>query len=77
MKALIHIQDPEDAAGYYDNCISSSPNGLVYALSWYMNIICPDWEILATEDHSAVMPLPVSKSLGRKIIRQPEYSWQL
>ncbi len=42
-----------------------------------MNIICPDWEILATEDHSAVMPLPVSKSLGRKIIRQPEYAWQL
>ena len=74
---MIHIKDPEEAAGYYDKCISISPNGLVYALSWYMNILCPDWEILVTEDHTTVMPLPVSRYLGRKILRQPDYAWQL
>lgn len=77
MKPLIHIQDPGKAAGFYDNCINNSPNGIIYALSWYLNIVSPDWEILATEDHSAVMPLPLSKSLGRKIIRQPDFAWQL
>ena len=77
MKPLIHIRDPEEASGFYDKCIGNSPNGLIYALSWYLNIICPDWEILCTKDHSTVMPLPVSKSLGRKILRQPEYAWQL
>ena len=77
MKPLIHIRDPEEATGFYDKCIGNSPNGLIYALSWYQNIVCPDWEILCTEDHSTVMPLPVSRSLGRKILRQPEFSWQL
>lgn len=77
MKPLIHIQDPAESAGFYDKCISASPNGLVYALSWYLDIVCPDWEILATEDHTAVMPLPVFRSFGRKILKQPEYAWQL
>ena len=77
MKPLIHIQDPETAAGFYDNCIHNSPNGVIYALSWYLNIVSPDWEILTTEDHSSVMPLPLIRSLGRKIIQQPEFAWQL
>lgn len=77
MKPLVHIRNPEEASGFYDTCIKDSPNGRIYALSWYMNIVCPDWEILSTEDHSAVMPLPVSKSLGRKVLQQPEYAWQL
>jgi hypothetical protein len=77
LKPLIHIKDPEKAAGFYDNCINNSPNGLIYAQSWYLNIVSPEWEILAAEDHSAVMPLPLIKSLGRKIIRQPDFAWQL
>ena len=77
MKPLIHIRNPAESAGYYDTCISASPNGLVYAISWYMDIVCPDWEILATGDYSAVMPLPVTRSLGRVILRQPDYAWQL
>lgn len=77
MKPLIHIRDPEEAAGYYDKCIGSSPNGLIYALSWYLNIVCPDWEILVSEDHSAVMPLPVTRTLGRSVLKQPDYAFQL
>lgn len=77
MTPLIHIRDPAEAASYYDKCISSSPHGLVYALSWYLDITCPEWEILVSEDHSTVMPLPVFRSLGRKVLRQPDYTWQL
>ncbi|MFC2080723.1 hypothetical protein ACFLR8_00765 [Bacteroidota bacterium] len=77
MKPLIHIKDPEEASGFYDKCIAASPNGLIYALSWYLNIVCPEWEVLATEDHSTVMPLPISRSLGRKVLKQPEYAYQL
>lgn len=77
MKPLIHIRNPEEAAGFYDECINQSPNGLIYACSWYLNIVCPQWEILAKDDHTAVMPLPVFRSMGRKILKQPEYAWQL
>jgi hypothetical protein len=77
LRPLIHIQDPAESAGFYDKCISTSPNGLVYALSWYLDIVCPAWEILSTEDQTSVMPLPVSRSFGRKVLKQPEFAWQL
>jgi hypothetical protein len=50
---------------------------MIYALSWYLNIVCPDWEILVAKDHTAVMPLPISRSFGRTVLRQPEFAWQL
>lgn len=77
MKLIKHILVPGEATEDYNRCIGASPNGTIYALSWYMDIICPDWELLATGDYSTVMPLPVFRSMGRKILRQPEYAFQL
>ena len=77
MKSINHILVPGENATDYNRCISASPNGTIYALSWYLDIICPDWELLANPDYSTVMPLPVFKSMGRKILRQPEYAFQL
>ena len=74
---IIHYTNPGAKAENYDKCIRTSPNGNIYALSWYLNITCPDWEFLSTDDFSTVMPLPVFKSLGRKILRQPDYTHQL
>ena len=74
---IIHYTHPGSQTEKYDNCISAAPNGNIYALSWYLNITCPDWEFLSTDDFSTVMPLPVFKSLGRKILRQPEYTHHL
>ena len=42
-----------------------------------MDIVCPDWEALVTDDLSTVMPLPVTRSFGRKTLKQPLYAWQL
>ncbi len=74
---VIHYGHPEAAIGRYDKCIDASPNGYIYALSWYLNITCSGWEFLSTEDFSTVMPLPVFKKMGRKILTQPEYTYQL
>jgi hypothetical protein len=77
LKPLIHIQDPGTAAAYYDKCIGDSPNGMACALSWYLNIVSPEWELLTTEDRKSVMPLPLVRSFNRKVLKQPEYAWQL
>jgi hypothetical protein len=77
LNTIHHILIPGESAEEYDRCISASPNGTIYALSWYLDIICPDWELLANRDYSTVMPLPVFRSLGRKTLRQPEYAFQL
>jgi hypothetical protein len=77
LNAINHILIPGGVAEDYDRCISSSPNGTIYALSWYLDIICPDWELLANPDFSTVMPLPVFRSMGRKTLRQPDYGYHL
>jgi hypothetical protein len=77
LSIINHIFSPGEATDDYNRCIAASPNGTIYALSWYMDIICPDWELLANKDYSTVMPLPVFRSMGRKTLRQPDYAYQL
>ena len=48
----------------WDKAIESSPNGLIYALSWYLDIVCPDWEALVSDNYEQVMPLPVKNKMG-------------
>jgi hypothetical protein len=77
LNTIDHILLPGESLEDYDRCITASPNGTIYALSWYLDIICPDWELLANKDYSTVMPLPVFKTRGRKTIRQPDFAFQL
>jgi hypothetical protein len=47
----------------WDNCINNSHNGNIYAFSWYLDIVCEDWEALIESDYESVMPiLPASKA---------------
>ena len=29
----------------WDHCIAQAPNGLVYAWSWYLDIVHPGWDL--------------------------------
>ena len=77
MKEINHILSPGEAAKEHNKCISASPNGTIYALSWYLDIVCPDWELIANSDYSTVMPIPVFRSMGRKMLNQPDYAYHL
>jgi hypothetical protein len=61
----------------YDRCILDAPNGVVYALSWYLDVVAPGWQLLATDDYSFVMPLPLKRKLGLPYVLQPSMSQQL
>lgn len=61
----------------WDNCIKNSPNGNLYANSWYLDLACPGWSAIATGDYSSVMPLPVRKKLSLSYIYQPFFVQQL
>ena len=61
----------------YDQCISSAPNSLIYALSWYLDIAAPGWSLLATPDYSFVMPIPQKHKFGIPYILQPLMCQQL
>jgi len=61
----------------WDNCIENSQQGLIYGLSWYLDLVSPGWCALAENDYEAVMPLPVKKKFGINYIIQPVYAQQL
>lgn len=62
----------------WDACIGNSVNHLIYAESWYLNLVCSaGWDALVLEDYQAVMPLPLKSKLGLSYIQQPIWTQQL
>jgi len=58
----------------WDNHIHNSQQCVIYALSWYLDIVCEQWEALvwpSAEDFSIAMPLPVRRKLGIRVLYQP------
>lgn len=60
----------------WDACIQSSGRGF-YALSAYLDLVSPNWEALVQDDYEAVMPLPIVKKYGVKLLIQPFFCQQL
>jgi hypothetical protein len=74
IKYLKHSQINKEK---WDNCIAKSVNRQVYAFSWYLDVVAPDWDALVREDYTAVMPLPVRSKLGIKYAFVPLFTQQL
>jgi hypothetical protein len=72
-----HLKNYEIDRKQWDSCISASPMGLAYQLSWYLDITNPGWEALVEDDYNTIMPLPVRKKLGLKYLVQPFLTQQL
>ena len=58
----------------WDDCIAQSPDGMVYAWSWYLDVVHPGWEALVEDDYEAVMPLTGSKKFGVNYLFQPFFT---
>lgn len=61
----------------WNECILNSFNGIVYAYSHYLDIVCPEWEALVKDDYEMVMPLTCNKKYGKHYIYQPPFTQQL
>lgn len=61
----------------WDNCINQAMNGNLYACSWYLDIVSPDWCALVEDDYQIVFPLPVSSKAGFSYMMQPLFTQQL
>ena len=58
----------------WDDCIEQSPDGLVYAWSWYLDVVHPGWEALVEDDYETVMPLTGGKKFGINYLFQPFFT---
>ena len=61
----------------WDNCINSSHNELIYANSWYLNLVSPKWDALILDDYQAVMPITWKRKYGIKYVFPPFFTQQL
>lgn len=61
----------------YDQCIMMDTSKLIYGLSWYLDLICPTWDVLVLNDYDAVWPLPVNSKFGVKYSYRPFGAQQL
>jgi len=61
----------------WDSAIENAQNGLVYALSWYLNSVSPKWGALVVGDYDVVMPLTHKRKYGISYLYQPIFIQQL
>jgi hypothetical protein len=74
---LTHLKHADIDFIRWDECIENSVGGLPYAMSWYMNIVSPNWEAVVSTDYEYVMPITISSKFGVKYIVQPAITQQL
>lgn len=77
---LRYIGPREIDRARWDALITRAPNGLIYALSWYLDIVSPGWAALVKEQQGhyvAGLPLPVQTKFGFKYLKQPVFAQQL
>ncbi|TAJ15070.1 hypothetical protein DMA11_02570 [Marinilabiliaceae bacterium JC017] len=75
--ALNHLKYDEINRLKWDSCIRQAFNGITYAYSWFLDIVCDEWEALVEDDYLTVMPLPIKKTWGIPMIFQPFWAHQL
>lgn len=75
MIKLINRNDLDEKK--YNTCISNSKQSLIYAYSWYLDIVCDNWSVLVWKDYMAVMPIPHRKKYVIKYIHPPLWVLQL
>lgn len=61
----------------WDKTIKASPNGMVYAMSWYLDVVHPGWDALVEDGYASVMPLTGNRKHCISYLFQPFFAQQL
>lgn len=74
---ITHLKHSQIDKTKWDECINHSHNRIVYAQSWYLDIVSKGWEALVAADYETVMPLTHGNKYGIKYLYQPFFTQQL
>lgn len=72
-----HLKHHEIDRERWDECIRRSFNGIIYAYSWYLDVVAPQWEALVEGEYKSVMPLTGGKKIGFRYLFPPLFVQQL
>lgn len=70
------IQNTEIDQDKYDRSIAGSFNASIFALTWFLNICSPGWDLLMLNDYEYCMPLTFRKVAGIKFLRNGPFCMQ-
>lgn len=71
-----YLQNQEIDREKWDRCISTSSNDRIYAKTWYLDMMNPEWAGFVYDDYQFVMPLSVNTKFGITYVYQPVYAQQ-
>ena len=74
---ISYLQHSEIDKSKWDETVSRSVNGIIYARSWYLDIVSPGWDALVEDDYKAVFPLTHNRKFGVGYLYQPFFTQQL
>lgn len=76
-EALFHfLPDYKTDKQKWDNCVSKSDNGLIYARTFYLDNTCKSWKGLIGENYDWVFPICDNKKYAISYLYQPPFSQQ-
>ena len=60
----------------WDKTIMQSSMPMIYAMSWYLDIVAPEWHGFIQDDYKTVMPIVSSRKFGLTYLYQPPFCQQ-
>jgi hypothetical protein len=72
-----YLRNPDIDKSKWDECINRSVNGIIYAHSWYLDIVSPGWDALVEDDYITLFPLTRNRKFGINYLFQPYFTQQL
>lgn len=74
---ITYLEHSEINKPKWDECIDNSINRIVYAQSWYLDIVNKNWDALVAGNYEIIMPLTHGNKYGMKYLYQPFFTQQL
>ena len=61
----------------WDQSLEATLTPRIYAYSWYLDVVSPNWCALIEDDYKSIFPIPIQKKIGIFYISQPLFTQQL
>ena len=61
----------------WNACLERATHPLVYACSWYLDVVAPGWSALVVGDYEAIFPIPEKRKWGMSYALHPKFAQQL
>ena len=74
---IAYLKNSEIDKDSWDACVSASPCGKAWGMSWLLDIMSPGWHALVEDDYEAVFPLPALKKYGVNYLANPIFVREL